>query len=63
MAANASIVQFVEDTNSVIPAIIDGAREVLSMLMEPPLVIFTAAALLYIGFRLGIRIYQSVKRA
>lgn len=62
MVANATVLQFVEDLGAMTPVIVAMIQQVLSLLLAPPLVIFTSIAVIYAGFRIGMRLWHSLSR-
>jgi hypothetical protein len=62
MTANATIVQALADISAITPSITAMISDVLNLLLEPPLVIFLAVAFVYSAFRIGLGIYESMRR-
>jgi hypothetical protein len=61
MAANATIVQALEDISAVTPSVVSMVTDILNLMLQPPLVIFLAIAFVYAAFRIGLGIYTTVR--
>jgi hypothetical protein len=61
MPASANVTQFIADMAEVSPAIFTMIGQVLNLLLAPPLVIFTAIAVIYAGVRIGMGLWKRLK--
>lgn len=62
MTANATIVQAMADIQAITPSITAMITDILNLMLAPPLVIFLGVAFVYAAFRIGLGVYEVMRR-
>lgn len=62
MTANATIVQAMADIQAITPSITAMISDILNLMLQPPLVIFLGVAFVYAAFRIGLGVYETMRR-
>jgi hypothetical protein len=62
MSANATITQAMADIGAITPSITSMIGDILNLMLQPPLVIFLGVAFVYAAFRIGLGVYETMRR-
>jgi predicted Co/Zn/Cd cation transporter (cation efflux family) len=62
MSASANVTQFLADSAEITPVIVNTIGIVLNLLLQPPLVIFVGVMFVYAGVRIGMSIWNRLRK-